>query len=169
MSHDCGSHLRWRARRGVYHRGMHRTTWALGSHGRVRAVAALAGLAVLVCVLVSHSPMATSPMTSPAHAMPTMAVSSGDAATDPVLGTAAVPPGVMFDCGGMGGSGAMHDCLAAVSALVLVALALVLANIVGGWVRRGSSVSGPTGYVVEAWGAPPWTVLSRSQLSVIRV
>jgi len=155
-------------RRGVYHRGVRRTTWTLCGHGRVRAVAALVGLAVLVCVLVSHSPPATSAMTSPAQAMPTMAVSSADAAMDSVLGTAAMPPGAMLDCGGMGGSDAAHVCLAAVSALVLAALAVVLA-VVGGWARRGRPVSGPTGYVVEAWGAPPWTVLSRSQLSVIRV
>jgi hypothetical protein len=129
-------------------------------------VAALVSLAVLMCVLVSHSPAATSAMTSPAQAMPTMAVSSADAAMDSVLGTAAVPPGAMVDCGGMGGSGAAHMCLAAVSALVLT---VVLAIVVGGWARRGKPVSGPTGYVVEAWGAPPWTVLSRAQLSVIRV
>lgn len=134
----------------------------------MRAVAALVGLAVLVCVLVSHSPVATSATTSPAQAMPTMAVSA-DAAMDPVLGTAAAPPDAMVDCGGMGSSGAVHDCLSAVGALVLVAFAVVLAVVVGGWVRREGSAPGPTGYVVEAWGAPPWTVLSRSQLSVIRV
>lgn len=140
-------------------------TWTLSGHGRVRAVAALVGLAVLVCVLVSHSPLAT----SAAQAMPTMTVSSTDAVMGPVLGTAPVPPGAMMDCGGMGSSGAVHACLAAVSALVLAALAGVLVVVAGAWVRRGSPVSGPTGYVVEAWGAPPWTVLSRSQLSVIRV
>lgn len=156
-------------RRGVYHRGVRQTTWTLCGHGRVRAVAALVGLAVLVCVLVSHSPAATSAMTAPAHAMPTMAASSADAAMDPVPGTAAVPPGAMSDCGGMSGSGAAHDCLAAVSALGLGALAVVLAIVADRWVRRESPVSGPTGYVVEAWGAPPWTVLSRAQLSVIRV
>jgi len=146
-------------------------TWTLCGHGRVRAVAALVGLAVLVCVLVSHSPAATSATTSPAQAMPTMAVSSSaDAVVDPVLGGAAVGlPGAVMDCGEMGGSGAVHVCLAAVSALVLVALAVVLAIVVGGWVRRGSPVSGPTGYVMVAWGVPPWTALSRSQLSVIRV
>lgn len=154
-------------RRVVYHRRVHQTTWTLCGRGRVRAVAALVGLAVLACVLVSHSPVATSAMTSPAHAMPTMAVSA-DAAMDPVLGNAPVPPGAMLDCGGMGGSGA-DGCLAAVRALVLVAFAVVLAIVVGGWVRRRSPVPGPTGYLVEAWGAPPWTVLSRSQLSVIRV
>lgn len=152
-------------RRGVYHRQVPQLTWTLSGHGRVRAVAALVGLAVLVCVLVSHSPAATSTITSPAQAMPTMTVSSADAVMDPVLGTAAAPPGAMMDCGGMGGSGAAHVCCTAMSALVLVALAVV----VGGWARRGRPVSGPTGYVVEAWGAPPWTVLSRSQLSVIRV
>ncbi len=145
-------------------------TWTLCGHGRARAVAALVGLAVLVCVLVSHSPAATAATTSPAQAMPTMTVSSPDSVVDPVLGGAAVgPPGPVMDCGAMGGSGAAHVCLAAVSALVLAALAVVLAVVVGGWVRRGSPVSEPTGYVVAAWGAPPWTVLSRSQLSVIRV
>lgn len=157
-------------RRSVYDHGVRQMTWTLCGHGRARAVvSALVGLAVLVCVLVSHSPAATSATTSPAQAMPTMAMSSADAAMDPVLGTAAVPPGAMVDCGGMGGSGAADGCLAAVGALVLVALAVVVAIVAGGWVRRGSPVSGPTGYVVAAWGAPPWTVLSRAQLSVIRV
>lgn len=150
-----------------YHRDVRQMTWTRCGHARVRAVAALVGLAVLVCVLVSHSPAALSAMTSPAQAMRTMAVSA-EAAIDPVLGTATVQPGAMLDCGGMGGLGA-DGCLAAVSTLVLVAFAVVLVIVVGGWARRGSPVSGPTGYVVEAWGAPPWTVLSRSQLSVIRV
>lgn len=146
-------------RRGVYRRGVRRMTWTLCGHGRVRALAALVGLAFLMCVLVSHSPVATSAMTSPAQAMPTMAMPSADAVMNPVLGDAAVgSPGAVMDCGGMGGSGAVHVCLAAVSALVPVALAVVLAFVVGGWVRRGSPVSGPTGYVVAAWGAPPWTV-----------
>ncbi|WIX79235.1 hypothetical protein QRX50_49325 [Amycolatopsis carbonis] len=145
--------------------------WTLGGRSRVRAVAAVVCLAVLVCVLMSHSPAATSATESPAHAMPTMAVpSSADAVVDPVLADAAVAlPGAMTDCGGMGGSGAAHGCLAAVSALVPVALAVVLATVAGRWIRWASPVSGPTGYVVAARGAPPWTVLTRSQLSVIRV
>lgn len=101
--------------------------------------------------------------------MLTVAAPSADAAAEPVFGTVAVPPGAMVDCGGMGDSGATDGCLDAVSALALASLAVVLAVVVGGWVRRGGPVSGPTGYVVEAWGAPPWTVLTRSQLSVIRV
>lgn len=150
---------------------MRQTTWTLCGHARVRAVAALVGLAVFVCVLVSHGPVAISATASPAQTMPTMAMSSADADLDPVLGGTAVggQPRAVMDCGGMGGSDAVHRCVAAMSALVLVALAVVVAVVVSGWVRRGSPVSGPTGYVVEAWGAPPWTVLSRSQLSVIRV
>lgn len=159
--------MRVGVRRAVYHPQVPRTTWTLCGHARVRAVAALVGLAVLMCVLVTHGPAAMSATASPAQAMPTMTMSA-DAVVDPALGGAAVgQPGAVLDCAGMGGSG--HGCLAAVSALVLVALAVVVAIVAGGWVRRGSPVSGPTGYVVAAWGAPPWTVLSRSQLSVIRV
>lgn len=150
---------------------MRQATWTFGGHARVRAVAALVSLAVLGCLLMSHGAAAISTTASPAQTMPTMAMSSADADLDPVSGGAAVGgrPGAVTDCGEMGGSGAMHDCAAAMDALVLVALAVVVAVVVSGWVRRGSPVSGPTGSVVAAWGAPPWTVLSRAQLSVIRV
>lgn len=133
-------------------------------------MAALVGLTVLVCVLVSDSPASTSATMSPSPAMSMMPVSSADAVVDPVLqGPAAGSPATVTDCGGMGGSGAAHGCVAAVSALALVAFAFVLAIVADGWVRRASPVPGPTGYAVEAWGAPPWTVLTRSQLAVIRV
>lgn len=141
-------------------------------HGWARVVAVLTGLAVVACVITSHSLVGMLSTTSPAQATMSMAVpSSGEVMAAPRDGAtvAAGLGGPVMGCDGMSGSGAVHGCLAALTMLVLVALAVVLAVVAGGRGRHGGPLFVPSGYVVAARGAPPWTVLSRSQLSVIRV
>lgn len=96
--------------------------------------------------------------------MVTMSGSSDDAAG---LAPAHIPQTPVMDCEGSCQSGLLNTCLAV---LALVASSVMAAHSVHRLVRGRWFVRQPGGgaWWIE-WGPPPWSVLSLSQLSVLRV
>lgn len=127
-------------------------------------------LVLIAGVLGMHSlaSMGMSEMAMPAMAMPSVS-SPGAAGPAELAGihhevsttrpmTAAVGVGAQ-------GHGAMHECLAVLTTiLLLAALVLAVAVATSAW-----ATVGPAGVRWRWDRAPPWTVLSLAKLSVLRV
>jgi hypothetical protein len=132
-------------------------------------IRALIGTVVAVGVVLMAG-LSASPAMGPVSSMDGMTqMSAPTAAFDVVLPADDVPgeTAPAMGCEGSCDSGLLHACLAV---LALVAASVVAAHIVHRLIRGRLSVGlvDKSARWVE-WGPPPWSVLSLSQLSVLRV
>lgn len=140
--------------------------------------AILVGLSFLVCVLASRGVGVAASESGPSETVASSAVTDmggmvdavGASATGALTMTMTMTMGAaVMDCGGMGAGGA-NACVAAVAVLVLSAVATALVLVLRGVGEEHSNrVQLTEGHAVSSTPAPPWTVLSLTQLSVSRV
>ncbi|GAB2690300.1 hypothetical protein [Nocardia thraciensis] len=92
----------------------------------------------------------------------------GDSAAAPPAEHAAAPSGAGADCEGCGGvHGGMHACVFVLAALVLALGLAVLAWIGFGGRDAGQRAARPRAF--RRARPPPWTVLSLSELAILRI
>jgi hypothetical protein len=127
------------------------------------------GTVLALAVLLMSGVVSRTALAEPAMSRSSMAEMSGSSMATDLVPPAHIPAesGSMMGCEGSCDPGPLEVCLAV---LALVAAFVVAAHLVLRLVRGRpwiASVGGASRWV--EWGPPPWSVLSLSQLSVLRV